>query len=94
MPRFSLEADVEFEWGSAILRARVTDISRRGMFLRIRDPLWVGASFRARLLLDDPLTVDVVVRRVLPMEGMGVDFLEMSPETQQQLELLLGKLGG
>ena len=94
MPRFPLEADVEFEWGSEILRARVTDISQGGMFLRTSDPLWVGASFRARLLVDDPLSADVVVRRVAPMKGMGVAFLEMSEGTQRQLESLLRKLGG
>jgi len=93
-PRFHLHAPVEIEWGSEILRAEATDISLNGIFLRISDPLWVGASFRVRILTAQPLEVDVVVRRVTPREGMGVSFLELDPGAAQQLAALLKEIGG
>lgn len=93
-PRFRLEANVELEWGSEILRARVTDISLHGMFVRMDNPLWIGAACRAWVLVADPLTVDIVVRRIVPMEGMGVAFLDLPPEALHRLEALLRKLGG
>jgi len=46
--RYSFRADLEIEWGSAVLRGSTRDISANGMFIEAVDPLWVGAGFTAR----------------------------------------------
>jgi len=42
--RYSFRADLEIEWGSAVLRGSTRDISTSGMFIEAVDPLWVGAA--------------------------------------------------
>lgn len=83
---------MEIEWGGGILHAQATDISLGGMFLKTADPLWVNARFSARVMLEKPLVVDCVVRRVVPATGMGVQFERLSPETHSQLESFLESL--
>src|SRR5207253_8565028 len=62
-PRYSFRADLEIEWGSAVLRGSTRDISSNGMFIEAVDPLWVGAGFTARLTLDRPEKLDCFVKR-------------------------------
>jgi PilZ domain len=81
-PRYPFRAELEIEWGSAVLRGRTTDVSVSGMFIESPDPLWIGAGFTARLKLDTPLNVDCFVKRVEPGRGMGVAVV--LPETQQE----------
>ncbi|MBZ5526547.1 MAG: PilZ domain-containing protein [Acidobacteriia bacterium] len=71
-PRFGCDTRLEMEWGSALLHGRIRDVSASGMFIEVSDPLWVGAGFRARLFLEEPVQVDCFVRRVEPGCGMGV----------------------
>ncbi len=71
-PRYAFEAVLEIEWGSIVLQGRVCDISAGGLQVALADPLWVGASFAANLLLDAPLRLLCVVRRVEPGKGMGM----------------------
>ena len=65
-------ADLEFEWGSAVLRASTRDISASGMFIEATDPLWIGAGFTARLNIQHPVRLDCSVKRIEPGRGMGV----------------------
>ena len=81
-PRYSFHAELEIEWGSALIRGRTRDISSNGMFIESLDPLWVGAGFTARLGLEKPVKVDCFVKRVEPGRGMGVTV--KVPEEQQQ----------
>src|SRR2546425_11120571 len=69
--RYPCGAVLEMEWGSAVLRGRVLDISAEGMRIEIADPLWVGARFSAVLALEPPLRMECVVRRVEPGGGEG-----------------------
>jgi len=62
-PRYSLRADLEIEWGSAVLRGSTRDISSSGMFIEAVDPLWLGAGFTARLTLDRPVRLNCFVKR-------------------------------
>jgi PilZ domain len=71
-PRYIYRADLEIEWGSAVLRANTRDISANGMFIESADPLWVGAGFTARLSLKNPVKIDCSVKRVEPGFGMAV----------------------
>ena len=91
-PRYGFQTDAEIEWGSTTFRALVTDLSEAGMFIVATNPLWVGAMFSARLLLDQPVGIECAVRRVLPGKGMGVEFIKLSDEARARLQKLLGQL--
>jgi len=91
-PRYGFQGEVEIAWGSSQLRAMVSDISKGGMFVVAANPLWVGATFSARVLLDTPLEVDCVVRRVLPGRGMGIQFIKVASEAQGRLDKVVEML--
>ncbi len=93
-PRFPFDAALEIEWGSAVLRGRVRDISEAGMAVSIQDPLWIGANFSARLNLEEPLQVDCVVRRVEPAQGMGLSFVVQDVQDRARIAALLEVLAG
>jgi hypothetical protein len=91
-PRYSFRADLEIEWGSAILRANTRDISSNGMFIESSDTLWIGAGFTARLALDHPVKIDCFVKRVEPGLGMGVAVTLADEPHQQRYQDLLASL--
>jgi hypothetical protein len=91
-PRYSFRADLEIEWGSAVLRASTRDISANGMFIEAVDPLWIGAGFTARLNLQPPLAVDCSVKRIEPGRGMGVSVAVAESESQKIYQELLSAL--
>ena len=82
--RYSFRADLEIEWGSAVLRGSTRDISSNGMFIESSDTLWVGAGFSARLVIDRPVKLDCSVKRVEPGRGMGVSVSVALSETENQ----------
>lgn len=88
-PRFPFQSDVEVQWGFEVLPALITDISVGGMFIATTNPLWVGATFTARVLLGETVNINCVVRRVLPGKGMGVLFVDVSDEARKRLEDLV-----
>jgi PilZ domain len=86
-------AELEIEWGSALLRAQTRDISANGLFIESSDTLWVGAGFSARLALDQQqLRMDCSVRRVEPGQGMGVSVTLGEQQHQQRYLDLLAAL--
>jgi hypothetical protein len=87
--RYSFRADLEIEWGSAVLRGSTRDLSANGMFIEAADTLWVGAGFTARLNLEKPVKLDCSVKRVEPGLGMGVSVDLSKAETQQRYQELL-----
>ena len=91
-PRYSFRADLEIEWGSAVLRGNTRDISASGMFIEAADPLWVGAGFSARLTLARPVKLDCFVKRIKPGRGMGVSVAVPETESQKLYEDLLSAL--
>ena len=91
-PRYSFRADLEIEWGSAVLRGSTRDISANGMFIEAPDTLWVGAGFTARLNLSQPLRLDCHVKRVEPGRGMGVAVAPTESESQKLYHDLLSSL--
>src|SRR5260370_11084672 len=91
-PRYSFRADLEIEWGSAVLRGSTRDVSASGMFIEALDPLWVGAGFTARLTLDRPLNLNCFVKRIEPGKGMGVSVAVSAPESPKLYESLLSSL--
>jgi len=93
-PRYSFRADLEIEWGSAVLRASTRDISANGMFIEAMDPLWIGAGFTARLNLERPLKLDCFVKRIEPGHGMGVAVAVAESDSQRLFQDLLSTLSG
>jgi len=91
-PRYSFRADLEIEWGSAVLRGNTRDISSNGMFIEASDPLWLGAGFTARLTLDRPVKLNCFVKRIEPGRGMGVSLAVPETESQKLFEDLLSSL--
>jgi hypothetical protein len=90
--RFAFRADLDIEWGSAVLRGSTRDLSASGMFIEAADTLWVGAGFTARLKLEKPVLLDCFVKRVEPGRGMGVSVDLSKAETQQRYQELLAQL--
>ena len=91
-PRRQFRAKLEIEWGSATLTATVRDIGPQGLFAELTPPLWVGAAFRARLVVNPILQLDCTVRRVEPGVGIAVIFEVPEENGKAQLEALLAAL--
>lgn len=91
-PRYAFRADLEIEWGSALLRANTRDISSSGMFIESQDPLWVGAGFTAHLALERPVKMDCFVKRIEPGKGMGVSVTLSETHHEQRYQDLLTSL--
>jgi hypothetical protein len=91
-PRYSFRANLEIEWGSAVLRASTRDISSNGMFIESADPLWIGAGFTAHLVLDRRVKVDCSVKRIEPGLGMGVAVTLSEEQHEQRYQDLLASL--
>jgi hypothetical protein len=92
--RYSFRADLEIEWGSAVLTGKTRDISNNGMFIEAADTLWIGAGFMARLNVDPPVQVDCSVKRVEPGRGMGVSMAVAQSDQQKYFQDLLASLAG
>lgn len=90
--RYVFRANLEIEWGSALLRANTRDISSSGMFIESPDPLWIGAGFTAHIVLDRPLRVDCYVKRVEPGRGMGVSVTLRETQNEERYHKLLDSL--
>ena len=70
----------------------VRDIGPRGLFVEMAPPLWVGAAFRARLIVNPVLLLDCTVARVEPGRGIAVIFEVAEESGKAQLEALLVSL--
>jgi len=90
--RFPFDAAVEIEFGSSTILGRVRDISLSGMFLTSPEPLWLGAGFAAKLLLDSPIHLTCTVRRVEPGRGIGVQITPLEQEHHARLSELIAHL--
>jgi len=91
-PRKQFRGKLEVEWGSATLDGTVRDIGLEGLFVELMPPLWVGARFRARLVLNPVLWLDCTVVRVEPGKGIAVRFETPEGGGKTQLEALLMSL--
>ncbi len=87
--RRKFRGKMEIEWGSAILTGEVRDIGPKGLFVELTPPLWVGAAFRARLIMDPVLILNCTVARVEPGVGIAVVFDVAEESGRAQLEALL-----
>src|SRR5258707_10746538 len=86
-PRYSFRADLEIEWGSAVLRGSTRDISSSGMFIEAVDPLWGRTGFTARLPLDRPVKPDCFVKRIEPGRANGVSAPDFESQSQNLYQI-------
>lgn len=93
-PRYPFRAPVKIEWGSQVLNSHTRLLSQGGMFVESSDPLWIGATFSAVIQLHRPVRVNCVVRMIESGEGMGVEFVDVSPEVREQLGKQVALLAG
>lgn len=78
--------------GAIVLWGRLHDISRTGMFIEIAECPWVNKSFNARLALNVPLSVECLVRRVVPGQGIGVTIAIRDRHAKKRYNALLRAL--
>jgi uncharacterized protein (TIGR02266 family) len=85
-PRVRLATQVECE--AAMLLTFSRDVSAGGMFVETKTPLPTGAILTLRFNLDDHTSVVAkgVVTYQVKKFGMGVHFLDMSPEDRKNIE--------
>lgn len=71
---------------------RVRDLSLSGAFIEDSRPLRPGRIIRIHITdrAAPPLEMKAMVRRVVPEQGMTVEFVEMSDETRRRLRELVG----
>ena len=87
--RRKFRGNIEIDWGSTVLNASVRDIGPQGLFVELIPPLWLGATFHARLMLNPVLLLDCTVARVDPARGIAVTFNVSADTGKAQLESLL-----
>jgi len=90
--RKQLRAKLEMDWGATVLDGTVRDIGPQGLFVEMTAPLWVGAAFRARLILNPVLPLNCTVVRVEPGTGIALKFEVPEENGRAQLEALLVSL--
>jgi hypothetical protein len=87
--RRKFRGKIEIEWGSATLTGTVRDIGPRGLFIELTPPLWMGATFTARIIAKPILMLDCTVRRVEPGKGIAVAFDLLEESGKARFEALL-----
>ena len=92
--RFPCDLRITIEWGAAALQGDVVDISSEGMFVKLADPLWIGARFAAQLALDRPVKLECVVCRVHPQRGMALTYLVPDEAERGAVAAMIERLGG
>lgn len=90
--RRKFRGSIEIEWGSAVLTGVVRDIAPGGLFVEIAPPLWIGATFHARLNLHPAVPLDCTVVRVEPGQGCAVTFRVPDDAGSARMEKLLESL--
>lgn len=91
-PRVSLETEVWLGQDGVFARTtdRMTNLSLGGAFIETQSGSQIDEIYSLRFALkSDYITSTVVVRNVKQGVGMGVAFLDISPEGKRKLESFL-----
>jgi len=89
----SQEIDVFWRSDGEFAPSQVTDLSRAGAFVKTTKPAILGATVHLRL--DAPgreICVQAVVRRVVPGQGMAVEFEIISDEDRVRLDDMVRRI--
>ena len=98
-PRYSPWGDlsITFEGSSHTISLRTPDISTRGMFINTSHSFPQGTVLKITLRLPRTgytVRVRAEVRYCLEGVGIGVEFVDISPEAKAEIEKALGPLAG
>jgi len=94
-PRIDLPKGIAVGWrgGGKLGTSNINSVSLGGVFIVTPDP--AGAGSMLALIFDVPageVRARAIVKRSIPGKGMGVQFINMSPEDRGRLFLLLSRL--
>jgi len=95
VPRFSLIADVALTEPATGTRisGRISEISRKGCYIDVLNPLPVGSSINLKVSRDQgEFTTNGKIIYVQPGMGMGVAFVDVSPAQLNTLDAWLKEL--
>lgn len=90
--RFKLNIPMQIEWGSITLQGSATSISANGLFIEIANPLYIGATFSAELMIGPPLQLYCTVSRIDPRRGMAVRIAFANRENESRFTELVEKI--
>jgi hypothetical protein len=85
---------VAWETGSKRSVSRLETLSLGGVFIHTPEPAPIGSTLNILLdMQNGDVRARAIVRRVAPSEGMGIEFISMTPEDRarlnKQLQLLM-----
>jgi len=88
--RSELLLEVKYEGAGVRAETRISDISERGVFVDAMMPLPAGAMLRLTFTLPDGRLMEVEgrVAHCQPRIGMGIEFINLSPEDLQSISAL------
>lgn len=93
-PRIPHLVEIRFTSDSPPMTARMTDLSERGLFVDVPNPLPPGSrvTFSFRLTntpWDQPVTGEGTVTWHQHAVGMGIEFLQMTDEDRTKVKLFV-----
>ena len=94
-PRVELPRGIAVGWqgGGKFGTSQIVSVSLGGVFIATPDPPAAGSTLK--LIFDVPageVRARAIVKRSMPGQGMGVQFVNMGYDDRARLYLLLGKL--
>lgn len=91
--RISFPLEVRDERVNTPMRVNATDISGSGCYVESILPLPLGTTLKVDFWIDsEKTTTSAVVRTSDPGVGMGVEFIGLTPDSQQRLQNHLEKI--
>jgi hypothetical protein len=90
--RFRFRSWINIQADSGTLQASVSGISANGLFIETVNPLSVGATFSANLMIDPPLEMYCTVTRIDPSLGMAVRIAFATKEYEDRFTKLVEKV--
>ena len=89
--RGTLFTEVQYEGAGIRAETRISDINLSGVFIDALSPLPVGAVLKLIFTLPggEKITSEAVVIHSQPGIGMGVEFVELSPEDKSLIQEII-----
>jgi hypothetical protein len=90
-PRFQPKPENRIIYGAT--SATIRDLSLEGVFVFDSDPLPVGSEIIFTLRVgDQDISLEGVVRHSVDQQGMGIQFMKVSPVSKRRLRIHIASL--